>query len=76
MVGSDHHQLPQIIVRNCLVVVVAVFAVGVYRAPAFAGPDPGPSIPAVAACSASINPLSVPVARIGNHLVRCDYLVR
>jgi hypothetical protein len=43
---------------------------------AMARPDPGKPVMDSQACGPSIDPRSVPVTKLGNHLVRCDYLVR
>jgi hypothetical protein len=39
-------------------------------------PDPGLSVVAGLKCGPFTPPLTISVERVGNHLVRCDYLVR
>jgi hypothetical protein len=50
--------------------------VGLNAAPASARPDPGSPVVSVSACHPDTDPRTIPVRRVGNHLARCDYLVR
>jgi hypothetical protein len=56
--------------------VAVLVGVNVNPAQAEPRPDPGLSVPAGLKCGPFTDPRTIPVEHIGNHLVRCDYLVR
>jgi hypothetical protein len=55
--------------------VVVLVGLGMSAAAAQARPDAGESV-AARVCGPFDDARTFPVARVGNHLVRCDYLVR
>ena len=65
--------------KKAVVVFGATIAVlvglGLTAAPAQARPDGGEPV-AARVCGPFTDPRTIPVERLGNHLVRCDYLVR
>jgi hypothetical protein len=69
---------PAVTVKKAVVLLVTTVAVlvglGMTAAPAQARPDAGGSVARV--CGPFDDARTYPVERLGNHLVRCDYLVR
>jgi hypothetical protein len=77
MFGTVVRHLPRISRRNAIAVTAALgVLVALPDSPASARPDPGSWSASVLACGPFTDPRTVPVRAIGNHLARCDYLVR
>ena len=77
MFGAVVRQLSRVSARSAVTAAAAMsILVGLSTSPASARPDPGSWSASVSACDPFMDPRTVPVRAVGNHLARCDYLVR